>query len=741
MAKAKKKQVKRDYVEYVESDPVFQPITETIETNYMPYVVSVMLSRAIPEIDGFKPSHRKLLYTMFKMGLMHGHKTKSANIVGETMKLNPHGDAAIYETMVRLTRDHEALLHPFIDSKGTFGKQYSDGMVFAASRYTGGKLDPFCQEIFSGIDKNAVDMIDNYDSTTKEPRLLPTTFPNILVTPNMGIAVGLASSICSFNLAEVCDATIAILRSPRCDIEKIMEILKAPDFSVGANVIYDRDQIKKVYETGKGPIKLRAKYEYNEDDNSIEVLEIPYTTTIEKITKQMDDLQKEGKLKEVVDHRDEIGIHGFRFTIDLKKGTDPEALMQKLFKYTSLEDNYACNFNVIINGAPRQLGVKEILVEWIKFRTQCVTREKTYECNKKNEKLHLLVGLSKVLLDIDKTIRIIRDTEKDEMVVPNLMEEFEVDKAQAEYIADIKLRHLNREYIMNRLTDIDVLRAEINELRALLEDELKLKAYIIKQLTEIKKKYGIPRKTGIIQATEVKTLDKEDFVEDYTARLFVTKDGYLKKITQQSLRGNAEQRLKEGDSFIYEGDISNKDEVIFFTDKCQLYFAKMSDFELSKASDLGLYIPKHLNFDPDEKVAKMIINPSYEEGKKILFVFENGRIARVPMSQYQTQGNRKKLKNAYSSASPIVGIIPEENDEYFMLINSEKKAILIRPSFVAPKSTRTANGVVAFAMNLKKKQKVTKVLVDYEKQYPEAFSNYRKIKIPATGILMQKGRK
>ena len=741
MAKDKKKQVRKDYVEYVESDPVFQPITETIETNYMPYVVSVMLSRAIPEIDGFKPAHRKLLYTMFKMGLMHGHKTKSANIVGETMKLNPHGDAAIYETMVRLTRDHEALLHPFIDSKGTFGKQYSDNMVFAASRYTGGKLDPFCQEIFSGIDKNAVDMIDNYDSTTKEPRLLPTTFPNILVTPNMGIAVGLASSICSFNLAEVCDATIAILRSPRCDIEKIMEILMAPDFSVGANVIYDREQIKKVYETGKGPIKLRAKYEYNEDDNSIEVLEIPYTTTVEKISKQMDELQKEGKLKEVIDHRDEIGIHGFRFTIDLRKGTDPEALMQKLFKFTSLEDNYACNFNVIINGAPRQLGVKEILVEWIKFRTECVTREKTYEYTKKSEKLHLLLGLGQILLDIDKAIRIVRETEKDEEVVPNLMQGFDLEKEQAEYIADIKLRHLNREYIMNRLADIDNLRAELAEIKSLLDDELKLKAYIIKQLSDIKKKYGKPRRTGIVQATEIKSFDKEDLVEDYTARLFFTKDGYLKKITQQSLRGNAEQRLKDGDSIIFEGDISNKDEVIFFTDKCQLYFARLCDFELSKASDLGIYVPKQLNFDPEEKVAKMMINPSFDENKRVIFFFENGKAVRVPMNQYQTQGNRKKLKKAFSDASGIVEIVPEDNDDYIMLINSEKKAILIRPSLIPIKTTRTSIGTVVFAMNLKKKQKLTRVLVSYEDKYPEAYANYRKIKIPATGVLMQKGRK
>ncbi|MBQ7907637.1 MAG: topoisomerase IV [Clostridia bacterium] len=741
MAKTKKKQERKNYIDYVESDPIFQPITETIETNYMPYAVSVMVSRAIPEIDGFKPSHRKLLYTMYKMGLMHGHRTKSANIVGETMKLNPHGDMSIYETMVRLTRGNESLLHPFVDSKGSFGKQYSRDMAFAASRYTEAKLDPFCQEIFNGIDKNAVDMIDNYDSTTKEPRLLPTSFPNILVSPNLGIAVGLASSICSFNLAEVCDATIAVLRSPRCDTEKLLDILKAPDFPGGGSVIYDREAMRKVYETGKGPIKLRAKYEYNEDDNSIEILEIPYSTSIEAIMKEITDMFKEGKLKEITDFRDAIDLKGFRLTIDLRKGTDPEQLMQKLFKFTPLEDNFPCNFNVIINGAPHQLGIKDILVEWIKFRTQCLTRELTFDLDKKNKKLHLLLGLGKILLDIDKAVKIVRETEKDDEVVPNLMVGFSVDKEQAEYIADIKLRHLNREYIMNRLADIDNLRQEINDIKAILEDEIKMKAYMIKQLTDIKKKYGKPRKTDIVNAEEIKSFSNEIMIEDYQARLFFTKDGYLKKITQQSLRGNAEQKLKEGDKLIFEGDISNKDEVVFFTDKCQLYFAKMSDFELSKASDLGIYVPKQLDFEPDERVAKMIINPSFDEKQLVIFVFENGKAVRVPMSQYATQGNRKKLKKAFSDTSPIVGIIYEKSDDYFMMINSEKKAILIRPSLIPVKATRTSIGTTVFAMNLKKKQKITQVLTDFEKKYPEAMATYRKIKIPATGVLMQKGKK
>ena len=738
MAKVKKKQEKKSYIDYVESDPIFQPITETIETNYMPYAVSVMVSRAIPEIDGFKPSHRKLLYTMYKMGLMTGHRTKSANIVGETMKLNPHGDMSIYETMVRLTRGNESLLHPFVDSKGSFGKQYSRDMAFAASRYTEAKLDPFCQEIFSGIDKNAVDMVDNYDSTTKEPRLLPTTFPNILVSPNLGIAVGLASSICSFNLSEVCDATIAVLRSPRCDTEQLLDILKAPDFPGGGTVIYDREQMKRVYETGKGPIKLRAKYVYNEDDNSIEIIEIPYSTSIEAIIKEITDMFKEGKLKEITDFRDAIDLKGFRLTIDLRKGTDPEQLMQKLYKFTPLEDNFPCNFNVIIGGAPRQLGIKGIIEEWIKFRTQCLSRELKFDFDKKNKKLHLLLGLGKILLDIDKAVRIVRETEKDADVVPNLMVGFDVDKEQAEYIADIKLRHLNREYIMNRLEDIEQLNRDIKEIKEILEDEIKMKALIIKQLTEIKKKYGKPRKTDIIEAENIKSFDKEIMIEDYQARLFFTKDGYLKKITQQSLRGNSEQKFKDGDKLILECDINNKDEVIFFTDKCQLYFAKMSDFELSKASDIGIYVPNKLNFDPDEKVFHMEINPSFDEKQLVIFVFQNGKAVRVPMSQYETQGNRKKLKKAFSDASPIAGIIYEKSDNYFMMINSEKKAILIRPSLIPIKTTRTSIGTTVFAMNLKKNQKITKVLCDFEKKYPEAMSTYRKIKIPASGVLMEK---
>ena len=732
MAKGKKKQEK---AEYKEREPFIQPITETIETNYMPYAVSVMVSRAIPEIDGFKPSHRKLLYTMYKMGLLHNHRTKSANIVGETMKLNPHGDASIYETMVRLTRGNEALLHPFIDSKGSFGKQYST-MAFAASRYTEAKLDSFCTEIFSGIDKNAVDMVDNYDSTLKEPRLLPTTFPNILVSANMGIAVGLASSICSFNLGEICDAAIALLRAPRTDIDKIMEIVKAPDFPCGGTVVYDREQIKKVYETGKGPIRLRGKYTYDEKANCIDITEIPYSTTVEAIMKEISELYKAGKLKEINEVRDETDIKGLKLTIDLKKGYDPEQVMQKLYKFTPMEDNFACNFNVLIDGVPRQLGIRGILVEWIRFRKECLAREYTFELAKKNAKLHLLLGLGKILLDIDKAVKIVKETEKDEDVVPNLMAGFGVDKEQAEYIAEIKLRQLNREYILNRLAEIKELEKEIAFYNEMLNDEIKLKAQIVKQLTVIKKKYAKPRKTDIIEASSITTFDKEIMIEDYVARLFYTKDGYLKKITQQSLRGNSEQKFKEDDELVFEGDVNNKDEVIFFTNKCQLYFAKISDFETSKASEIGVYVPNKLNFEDDEKPVFMKINPNLDENQNVIFVFENGKAVRVPASQYATQGSRKKLKKAFSDASPIVGVVWEgKDDEHVLIINSESKAILIRPSLIPIKTTRTSVGTTVFAMNLKKKQKITEVCGDYSKKYPDAMS-YRKLKIPATGILM-----
>jgi DNA gyrase subunit A len=673
---------------------------------------------------------------MYTMGLVSNPRVKSANIVGRTMQLNPHGDAAIYETMVRLAEGNQTLLHPYVDSKGNFGKSYSRDMAFAASRYTEAKLDPFCTEIFSGIDKNAVEMMDNYDSTMKEPRLLPTTFPNVLVSPNLGIAVGLASSICSFNLVEICDATIALLKSSRVDTDRLMEIVKAPDFSGGGYVVYEPDQIRKIYETGKGSVKLRAKYKYDAKSNCIEILEIPYSTSIEAILKEISDMFKAGKLKEVTDFRDEIDLSGFKLTIDLKKGADPEALMQKLFKFTPLEDSFACNFNVLIDSIPRQMGIKEILTEWIRFRVGCLTREFTYELTKKNDKLHLLLGLSKILLDIDKAIKIVKETEKDEMVVPNLMSGFGIDKEQAEYIADIKLRHLNREYIMNRLEDIEKLKGEIAELKALLEDEIKMKSYIIKQLNEIKKKYGKPRKTEIIQSTDIVQFTKEDLIEDFACSIFLTKEGYLKKITQQSLRGNSEQKFKEGDSLLDECEARNKDELIFFTNKAQIYFAKVSDFELSKASELGEYVPKVLKFDEDEKPIFMKLNPEYKEDQNVIFFFENGKAVRVPMSEYATQGARKKLKKAYSDASPIVKVIYETSDDYILILNSDSKAILIRPSLIPIKTTRSSQGTTIFAMNLKKNQVITEVLEDYSERFPDAYSRYRKIKIPAVGVLL-----
>ena len=731
MAKARK-DVKK---EYVEREPMLQPITETIETNYMPYVVSVMVSRAIPEIDGFKPAHRKILYTMYKMGLMNGPRRKSANIVGETMKLHPHGDMSIYETMVRLSRGNETLLHPFIDSKGSFGKQYSTGMVFAAPRYTEARLEPFCAEIFSGIERDAVDMVDNYDGTMKEPKLLPTTFPNILVSSNLGIAVGLASSICSFNLGEICDATIAILKNPKTNTEKLLELVKAPDFPGGGYVVYDKEQMAKIYETGRGTIKLRAKYEYNKAENRIDFLEIPYSTTIEAIKKEIIDNRDE-KFKEVTAFFDEIGKDGFKASVDLKKDADPEKVMQKLYKFTPLEDSFSCNFNVIVDNVPKQLGIKAIIEEWIRFRIKCVRREFNFDLNKKNEKLHLLLGLGKILLDIDKAIRIVRDTEKDQDVVPNLMVGFDIDRDQAEYIADIKLRHLNREYILNRLNDIETLQKEIATIKEILADELKVKAYIVKQLLDVKKKYGKPRKTQIIYASDIVKLTKDDMIEDYDVNLFFTKDGYLKKITNQSLRGNAEQKLKEGDSLIYSGEVRNKDELMFFTNQAQVYFARVSDFDLTKASELGEYVGKRLNFDDGERPVLMIVNPAFTDEQKIIFVFENGKAVRIPMSVYATQGARKKLKKAYSTASPLAGAIYEKSDKHILLINSEDKAILIRPSLISEKTTRTAAGSSVFAMNLNKNQKITEVLENYEERYPEANQRYRKIKVPAMGVLL-----
>jgi len=713
-----------------------QLITDTIEKNYMPYVMSVIISRAIPEIDGLKPSHRKLLYTMYKMGLLTGNRTKSANIVGATMKLNPHGDAAIYETMVRLTRGNGALLHPFVDSKGSFGKHYSTtNMKYAASRYTEAKLDSFCAELFKGIDKNAVDLVDNYDGSMKEPTLLPTTFPNILVTPNTGIAVGMASNICSFNLAEVCDGTIAVLKKPNLSVDELLDIIKAPDFSGGGTIIYDRAQMREIYLTGQGPVKIRSRYVYNKEYNSIDILQIPYSTSIELIINRITELVKEGKLKEVVNFHDAIDLNGFKLCLELKKGVDPEKLMAKLFKQTPLEDSFKCNFNVLINSTPRQLGVLDLIKEWIAFRMECLTRELTFELEKKKDKLHLLKGLAKILLDIDKAIRIIRHTKKEADVIPNLMKGFGIDEIQAEYIAEIKLRNLNEQYIINRLEELEGIKAEIEELEGILGDKLKLKSLIATQLKEIKKKYGQPRRSLIMDANEVVAYNEEDHVENYNVKLYLTKEGYFKKITLQSLRGSDEQKLKEGDEIISVIETDNLANLIFFTDKCQLYRVKCDEFDCVKASSLGEFLPNTLEMDQDEKPIFMKVQNTYSEEERFVFVFQNGKCVCVPTSSYETKSNRKKLVNAYSSASPICAIFSDTKKKHIdiMMINSANKAIIVSSESFTDKSTRTAGGTSI--MTLKKGQTVVKCIGNPD---DKVFKGYRKIKVPAAGVTLSK---
>ena len=729
----KKKQSEQKEIVYAPIIP--QPITETIEKNYMPYTMSVIVSRAIPEIDGFKPAHRKILYTMYKMGLLNGRLTKSTNIVGSVMKLHPHGDQSIYETMVRLTRGNETLLHPFIESKGTFGKQYSSDMKCAAARYTEAKLDPISAEIFDGIDKNAVDMVDNYDGSMQEPVLLPTKFPNILVSPNSGIAVGMASDICSFNLAEICDGTIAILKKPNISTEKIMEIIKAPDFPGGGQIIYDYEQMRQIYETGDGSFKIRARYTYDPDENCIDILQIPYSTTIEPILNKISLLVKEGKLKEITDFRDEIDVNGFKLTLDLRKGVDPDKLMQKLFKMTPLESSFKCNFNILIDSTPRQMGVVETLSEWIVFRMKCLRRELEFDLKKKKDKLHLLMALGKILLDIDKAIRIIRRTEKDEDVIPNLMDGFEIDEIQANYIADIKLRNLNREYILNRISEIEDIQAQIEEIEEILRDELKLKALIAKQLTEIKKKYGKPRKSQIIGADNIDTYVEEEHIENYPCRLVLSRDGYFKKITFKSLQGNDVQTFKEGDSLRQIFDAENRDEIIFITDKCQLYRAKVSDFENVKASVMGEYIPAKLGMDKDEKPVFMNIQNSFREGYNYVFIFENGKGVRVPEKAYETTAVRRKLKGACSNASPIVEVFSEEEKKPYelMLISSDNRAIIFKSSLIVQKATRTSQG--ASIMTLKKNAKITRAIKDFESEF-ENTKGYKKLKLPTTGVAL-----
>ncbi len=708
-----------------------QLITDTIETNFMPYAMSVIVARAIPEIDGFKPSHRKLLYTMYKMGLMTGARTKSANVVGQTMRLNPHGDMAIYETMVRLTKDNEALLHPFIDSKGSFGKQYSRDMAFAAPRYTEVKLDPFCAELFGGIDKDAVDMVPNYDNTMLEPSLLPTSFPNILVCPNMGIAVGLSSQICSFNLAEICDGTVALLKNPNTTTDKLLDIIKAPDFAGGANLIYDRAQMKQIFETGTGSFKMRARYNYDKAKGVIEITQIPYSTSIEIILKRIVDLIKEGKFKEISDARDEIDLSGFKLTLDVKRGTDADALMNKLYRLTTLEDSFSCNFTVLIEGRPFQLGVRDILNEWIKFRLGCVRRELTFELSKKKDKLHLLRGLGKILIDIDKAVKIVRETEKESEVVPRLMEGFGIDEIQADYIAEIKLRHLNREYILERIREIEDLQKEIAELEDIIADDIKVKAVIAKQLAAIRKKYGKPRKTQLITADDIEEDSGEEEVENYPIFVVLTKEGYFKKITRQSLMRADEQKMKDGDEIIASEEAENRSELIFFTDRAQAYKCKASDIDPVKASALGDFIAAKLGFEEDERPIMMKAITKYEPEDNFIFIFENGKGVRIPASAYETKTNRRRLTGAFSDASPIAAVLFEHEPTDILIENSLGRAILINSSLIPQKSTRTSAGSILFTM--KDSTTVTSVRAG-DAIDMELASKCRKHKIPATGI-------
>ena len=706
-----------------------QRITDTLELNYMPYAMSVIVSRAIPEIDGFKPSHRKLLYTMYQMGLLKGDRTKSANVVGQTMKLNPHGDGAIYETMVRLTTDNEALLVPFVDSEGNFGKYYSKDMAYAASRYTEVKLEGICQELFADIDKNTVDFVDNYDGSMKEPALLPTTFPNILANPNLGIAVGMASSICSFNLAELCEATAKFIKDDTIDL---CEHLPAPDFSTGGQLIYNRKELEQIYQTGRGSIRLRAKYQYDKKDNCIEVTEIPYTTNIEAIVDKIIALVKAGKLKDITDVRDESDRNGLKITIDLKRGTNVELLMHKLYAMTPLADNFSCNFNVLIKGRPMVLGVGDILKSWTDFRVDSIRRQLAFDMQKKSEKLHLLQGLAKILADIDKAISIIRHTEEEKMVVPNLMTGFGIDEVQAEYIAEIKLRNINKEYIIKRIEERKLLEEEIQSLQETLQSDAKIKNIIVKQLRAVAKKYGKERKTEIVHADEVATLSKEDFIEDYPVRFFLTQHGYFKKISHASLRMAGEQKLKEEDTMLLEQDGMNRMELLFFSNQQNVYKLKASDVADTKASVLGDYLPNLLNMDAGEEILHMTATADYSG--QLVFFFENGKAAKVPLRSYETKTNRKKLINGYSAKSRLVRMAWLEEEADFLLIRNTDKAVLLHTGLIPSNSTKNAGGVQVFT--LKKKSLITRVYTKGE--FPGADAEYYRMKkIPATGHFLQ----
>ncbi len=707
-----------------------QAISETLEVNYMPYAMSVIVSRAIPEIDGFKPSHRKLLYTMYKMGLLKGKLTKSANIVGQTMQLNPHGDAAIYETMVRLARGNETLLHPFVASKGNFGKVYSRDMAYAASRYTEAKLEPICEELFGDIDSDTVDMVDNYDGSRKEPTLLPTTFPNVLVSANQGIAVGMASNICSFNLAEVCNTAIALMNDPDHDI---LETLPGPDFSTGAELLFDEATTREIYSTGRGSFKLRAKWRYEKKENVIEIYEIPYSTTSEVIIDKVADLIKAGKIKEINDMRDETDLSGLKLAIDIKRGVDPEKLMQKLFRLTPLQDSFPCNFNILIAGMPRVMGVGEILEEWTAWRTECVMRRIHFQITKKEERLHLLKGLERILLDIDKAIKIIRETELESEVIPNLMIGFGIDEIQANYVAEIKLRNINKEYILKQTKAIDELERAIADLRDTLGSKRRLKNVIIGELKDVAEKFGQPRKTQIIYDTlQAEPEDEEEDIPDYPVTLFISKEGYLKKITAQSLRMSGEQKFKEGDSLAFSRETTNKAELLVFTDQFQCYKTRLSEFEDGKASLLGDYLPQKLGMDPGETVSQVILPGDYKGF--ILFFFENGKAAKVPLSAYETKTNRRRLTGAYSDKSPLKAAIAFTEDAQVALYSTDGRAAIISTALLLPKTTRNTIGVSV--MSLKKKATLERVLPVTESGIVNA-SRYRCRTIPTAGALLK----
>ena len=726
----KKKKVNTDGIMGLVGSTTEQPISETLESNYMPYAMSVIVSRAIPEIDGFKPSHRKLLYTMYKMGLLNGGRTKSANIVGQTMRLNPHGDAAIYETMVRLARGNETLLHPFVDSKGNFGKVYSRDMAYAAARYTEAKLDTICHELFRDIDSDTVDMVDNYDATMKEPSLLPTTYPNVLVSANQGIAVGMASNICSFNLKEVCDTAIALMKNPKHDI---LETLPGPDFSTGAQLLFDEATTREIYSTGRGSFKLRAKWHYVKEGNLIEITEIPYSTASEVIMDKVADLIKAGKIKEISDMRDETDLGGLKLTIDLKRGADPEKLMQKLFRLTPLQDSFPCNFNILIAGMPKVMGVGEILEEWTAWRTECVKRRIFFQISKKEDRLHLLKGLERILLDIDKAIRIIRETELESEVVPNLMIGFGIDEIQANYVAEIKLRNINKEYILKQTRAITDLEAEIAELRDIFNSSRKLKNVIIKELQEVSKKYGQPRKTEIVYETaETAEEDEEEQIPDYPVTVFVSNEGYLKKITAQSLRMSGEQKFKEGDALAFSREVSNRWELLVFTDKFQCYKGKLSDFADGKASQLGDYLPQKLGFEPGENLLQVILTADYQGF--MLFFFENGKVAKVPLSAYETKTNRKKLTGAFSDKSPIRTIAALEEDAQMVIYSSDGRAAIFSTAQLLPKTTRNTQGV---AVLTPKKKAILDRAALLEGSGIVNESRYRSKTIPTAGALLK----